>query len=86
MSTGHQGFATVHANSAENTIERLITLFKRDIKSTRYSEEFIERILVNSIDYIVYIENYKIVKIINCIYEYEKLKPLFKICYERGKV
>lgn len=61
--TGHMGLATVHSDSSQNTINRLITLFKRDEKNQKYTEEFIEQILASSIDYIIYLENYKVKEI-----------------------
>ena len=76
IGTGHIGYATVHSDSAKNTINRLITLFKRDVRVQAYKEEFVKELLINSIDYIVYLENFKVVNILkkeiinnNCMYE-----------------
>ncbi len=66
--TGHMGIATVHSDSSENTINRLITLFKRDDKNQKYTKEFIEQILASSIDYIIYLENYKVKEIVEVDY------------------
>lgn len=63
LGTGHIGYATVHSDSAKNTINRLITLFKRDIRVQAYKEEFIKDLLVSSIDYIIYLEDYKVTQI-----------------------
>lgn len=60
ISTGHTGLATVHADSVINTIDRLITLIKKDIKAQHYTEEFLRRFLASSIDYIVFMRNFKI--------------------------
>lgn len=64
IGTGHIGYATVHSDSAKNTINRLITLFKRDVRVQAYKEEFVKELLINSIDYIVYLENFKVVNIL----------------------
>lgn len=59
--TGHQALATVHSPSAEETINRLIFLMKR--AQTDLSENFLREVLENSIDYIVYMKDYKIDRI-----------------------
>ena len=64
IGTGHIGYATVHSDSAVNTINRLITLFKRDVRVQAYKEEFVKDLLVSSIDYIIYLENYKVCEIL----------------------
>lgn len=60
ISTGHMGLATVHSNSIYNVIDRLTLLFKRDKKAEKYSEEFIQNLLYNSINYIIYMKDFKI--------------------------
>lgn len=60
ISTGHTGLATVHANSVKNTIDRLITLIKKDIKAQYYTEEFLRRFLASSVDYIIFMKNFKV--------------------------
>lgn len=64
ISTGHQGFATVHASHARGVIPRLVTLLKRDSKTRSYQEEFMMSLLKESIDCIIYLEDYKITEII----------------------
>lgn len=60
ISTGHTGLATVHADSVRNTIDRLITLIKKDVKAQYYTEEFLRRFLSSSIDYIIFMKNFKV--------------------------
>lgn len=60
ISTGHNGYATVHADSTKNTIDRIIVLIKKDIRAQGYKEEFLRQLLASSIDYIIYMEKYKI--------------------------
>ena len=60
ISTGHTGLATVHADSVTNTIDRLITLIKKDVKAQHYTEQFLRRFLASSIDYIIYMEDFKV--------------------------
>ena len=83
ITTGHMGLATVHSDSAFNTINRLITLFKKDSNAQQYKEELIESILSNSIDYIIFMQNYKVCQIAKFIFD-EKLKEYkLKLLYER---
>lgn len=63
INTGHIGFATVHADNIFNVLNRLIILFKRDERTSKYSEEFVRTILLNSLDYIIYLKDYKVVQI-----------------------
>lgn len=81
IGTGHMGYATVHSDSAQNTINRLITLFKRDSRVQAYKEEFVNDLLVSSIDYIVYLQNFKVVNILKK--EYKNNKYSYKNVYER---
>ena len=81
ISTGHIGLATVHSDSAKNTINRLITLFKRDIRTQQYKEEFVKQILASSIDVIIFIENYKIREIEEIEYDLKNNEILYKKVY-----
>ncbi len=85
ISTGHAGYTTLHANSVNNSISRLIVLIKKDIRAQGYSEHFLKMFIASSIDYIVYMKDYKIVEIakvklsednidIKTIYEIDKIK------------
>lgn len=71
ISTGHMGLSTVHSDSAKNTIDRLVLLFKRDEKNQQYKEEFIKQILTKSIDFIIYLNEYKVVEIVKLEYQFE---------------
>ncbi|WAM33313.1 ATPase, T2SS/T4P/T4SS family [Caldicellulosiruptor morganii] len=64
--TGHQALATVHSPSAQETINRLIFLMKR--AQTDLSETFLREILESSIDYIVYMKDYRV----DCIFQVGK--------------
>lgn len=60
--TGHTGsMATVHANSAEEVISRLILLMKRS--GTDIPVEDLREMLITALDLIVYMEDYKVVDI-----------------------
>lgn len=78
IGTGHVGFATIHSDSINNVLNRLVILFKRDEKASKYSEDFVKSILLNSLDYIIYLKEYKVVQIakvsndiINLLYDKE---------------
>ncbi len=60
LSTGHMGLATVHANSADMVVDRLVTLIKKDIKAQYYTEEFLKKNISESVDSIIFMENFKI--------------------------
>lgn len=81
ISTGHTGFATVHADSAKNAIERLITLIKKDIKAQYYTEEFLRRYLCSSIDYIVYMKDFKVNEILMIKYDNDKNNIIYEKIY-----
>lgn len=67
ISTGHTGLATVHADSVTNTIDRLITLIKKDIKAQHYTEQFLRRFLASSIDYVIFMKDFKVNEIAEII-------------------
>ncbi|MEG2348705.1 MAG: ATPase, T2SS/T4P/T4SS family [Clostridia bacterium] len=69
ISTGHIGMTTVHSNGVYNTIDRLTTLVKRDQKSVAYKESFVSGMLASSIDYIIFLKDYKIRQIAKVIYD-----------------
>lgn len=60
--TGHRGsMATVHANSAEEVIDRLVLLMKR--ADTDLSGEYLKELLAGSLDQVVFMSDYKICEI-----------------------
>lgn len=83
INTGHVGYATVHANSSQDTIDRLITLFKKDTLSQTYTTNFIERIICKNIDYIIFLKEYKVSEILEVGYDVVTEKNISKIIYER---
>lgn len=61
--TGHSGsLASVHANSAEETVDRLVLLMKR--ADTNLSGEYLKELLVSSLNQIIYVQDYKIQEIV----------------------
>lgn len=60
INTGHTGITTIHSNSVYSVIDRLILLFKRNIKAEKYNEDFIKELLYRNIDYIIYLKDFKI--------------------------
>ncbi|MBR5227416.1 MAG: Flp pilus assembly complex ATPase component TadA [Clostridia bacterium] len=77
LSTGHMGLATIHANDATNVIDRLITLIKKDIKAQHYTEDFLKKFLCESIDYVVFMKDFKVANI--CRIQYSENEILFDI-------
>jgi len=60
VSTGHIGYATVHSESAELVLDRIVTLMKKDVLAQQYSDRYLKDILAQSVDLIVYMRNFKI--------------------------
>ena len=92
ISTGHRGYATVHADSSASTLDRLVTLMKRDSKAQMYTDKYLRKLLSMSVDIIIYMKNFKIHEISEVIYNKEiddvEYNPLFKFDvekYENGK-
>ncbi len=83
ISTGHMGLATVHSDRIENIIDRLVILFKRDIKAQNYKEEFIREIFANSIDILIYMKDYKVVNIATISYNRSTKDLDLNIVYRR---
>lgn len=84
ISTGHMGLATIHSDSAFNTIDRIITLIKKDSKAIHYTEDFLRRFLSSSIDYIVYMKNFKVQEIAKVVYNENAHILELESLYEKG--
>jgi pilus assembly protein CpaF len=92
VATGHRGYATVHADSSTNTIDRLVTLMKRDIKAQSYTDRYLRKLLSLSVDIVIFMRNFKVQEITEIIYDKEKddieYNPLFEFkidCIENGR-
>lgn len=92
ISTGHRGYATVHADSSKNTIDRLVTLMKRDAKAQMYTDKYLRKLLSSSLDIIIYMNNFKVQEIVEVDYDEEtddiKYNSLYEFKlekYENGK-
>jgi len=72
VSTGHRAYATVHSDSAEMTLDRLVTLMKRDPQAQMYSEQYLKELLADSVDLIVYMKNFKVAEISEIILDKQK--------------
>lgn len=82
VSTGHRGYATVHADSSESTVDRLVTLMKRDSKAQMYSNDYLTKLLSMSLDLIVYMNNFKAQEIAEVVYNKEDEKIEYNPLYE----
>lgn len=61
--TGHSGsMATVHANSAGETVDRLVLLMKR--ANTNLSGEYLKELLASSLNQIIFLQDYKVQEIV----------------------
>ncbi len=92
VSTGHRGYATVHADSSLTTIDRLVTLMKRDVRAQMYTDKYLRKLLAMSLDIVIFMKNFKIHEISEIIYDKEtddvSYNPLFEFeveKYENGK-
>lgn len=86
IATGHVGYATIHSNSSKNTISRLSVLMKKDKNSIMYTSEYLEKLISNSIDIIIYMNDFKIVDITEVYYDEKKEKIIFNQLYCFKKV
>jgi pilus assembly protein CpaF len=85
IATGHMGITTVHSDSVQNTIDRLVTLIKRDNKAHSYKEEFISQMLANCINYIVYMKDYKVNEVAEISYDISEKSPIIKSVFRLKK-
>lgn len=85
IATGHQGLTTLHCDSATAAIDRLVILIKKNTAFQQYKEEFIERMLANSLDYIIFMKDYKVAQIAEVKYQKDKGKVEFDMLYDIHK-
>lgn len=82
VSTGHRGYATVHADSSESTVDRLVTLMKRDEKAQMYSNDYLTKLLSMSLDLVIYMNNFKVQEMAEVVYNKEEEKIEYNLLYE----
>lgn len=86
IATGHMGLTTVHSDGVYSTIDRLITLIKRDNKAQSYKEAFVGQMLANSINYIIFMKDYKVHEIAEVQFERQTQKIIIKSIYMYTKI
>ena len=64
--TDHKIFGTIHANSERDVVDRLSMLIEN---VTKLSESRLERIIYQSLDYIIHLKDFKIQKIVKINFE-----------------
>jgi len=74
ISTGHRGYATVHADSAGLVIDRLVNLMKRNQMAYQYGNNYLKDLLAQSVDLIIYMRYFKIQEVCEVIYENEEIR------------
>lgn len=72
VSTGHRAYATVHSDSADMTLDRLVTLMKRDTQAQMYSDTYLKELLADSIDIIVYMKNFRVEEVSEITFDRQK--------------
>jgi len=72
VSTGHRAYTTVHSDSAEMTLDRLVTLMKRDPQAQLYSDQYLKELLADSVDLVVYMKNFRVDEISEVILDRQK--------------
>lgn len=82
VSTGHRGYATVHSDSSLNTIDRLVTLMKRDVKAQSYTDKYLRKLLSQSIDLVIFMKNFKIHEIAEVLYDSKKDDVKYNLLFE----
>ncbi len=86
IATGHMGLTTVHSDSVYNTIDRLTTLIKRDNKAQLYKEDFIKQMLSSSINYIIFMKDYKVNEIAEVYYDRQRSETIIKVIFTYTKI
>ena len=93
ISTGHRGYATVHSDSSKNTADRLVTLMKRDLNAQMYTDQYLRKLLANSLDLVIYMSHFKVQEITEVLYDKEtddiSYNPLYEFkvdSYEQGNM
>jgi pilus assembly protein CpaF len=86
IATGHMGLTTVHSDSIYNTIGRLTMLIKRDISAQSYKEDFIKQMLSSSINYIIFMKDYKVNEIAEVCYDRQKQETIIKVIFTYTKI
>jgi pilus assembly protein CpaF len=86
IATGHMGLTTVHSDSVYNTLDRLVTLVKRDNKAQSYKEEFVNQMLSSSVDYIIFMKDYKVYEIAEVSYDRNNKKTILKVLFTYTKI
>jgi Flp pilus assembly CpaF family ATPase len=78
MNNGHKGFmSSIHANSASDALHRLALLFCLYSETKSLDFEMVLKLICKNIDIVVYMENKKVVEVIevlgsekdNCFYQ-----------------
>ena len=83
IATGHQGFTTIHCNNAISAIDRLIILIKKNISFEQYKDAFIQKLLAESIDNIIFLKDYKVDQIVDVMYDKKINTIKYNFLYQR---
>ena len=85
-------FMETMKGSSKNTIDRLVTLMKRDAKAQMYTDKYLRKLLASSLDIVIYMNNFKVQEIVEVDYDEEtddiKYNSLYEFKldkYENGK-
>lgn len=79
--TDHRILGTIHANSASESVLRMMTLVETE---TRLSEAIVKQMIYESVHYIVYLASFKVMEIVEL--RREGGKELLRTCYRRKEV
>ncbi len=82
VATGHRGYATVHSDSSKNTIDRLVTLMKRDSNAQSYTDKYLRKLLSQSIDIVIFMKNFKIHEITEVLFDEEEQDVKYNVLFE----
>ena len=85
ISTGHMGIATIHSDTTKNAVDRIITLIRKDIKASQYTERFLRRFLSETIDYIILVKDFEVKEISSVKYDEEKDRLYINSVYKKVK-
>lgn len=72
----------MHSDCSINTIDRLVTLMKRDVNAQSYTDKYLRKLLSMSIDLVIFMKNFKVHEIAEVIYDEEIDDVSYNILFE----
>ena len=85
ISTGHTGYTTIHADSIKNSVDRLVVLIKKDLKAQSYTDAFLRRFIISTLDFVIYMKDYTVNEIATIDYDEQENKVITHTLFCTGE-